>query len=391
MTGFLGSPGFIGPPGVPGPKGATGVVGPVGPVGPAAAIGLSDTDLSQYCAQLNCDEQCEVDVVDRPPTAWCLCTIQNSVVRVMDGVQCNTLNECNYENGGCEQNCFKLTNGTFYCGCRPGFTLSADGQSCETAVTLLTVGGPVSAVTVDCAANNGDCEQICVPGNNTSIGHCACKTGYYVAAYGLLCADVNECNRTTPACPAGNNCINTEGSFYCMSAANSTSVQTAASDPSSEALVAANGDLSANTSAQLNDIENALQPINSQASTINIIFYSLLVWIAVVTVILLVVIVATYKHWRRDRSRNVLDTSSIRSRSDSQAASMADVETERKKLPPTTNGGFVVDADSAPGQLFTSAVVHSKVSNRPAPASGLSTVASLDETGSVFRAPLRLT
>jgi len=165
-------------------------------------------------------------------------------------------------------------------------------------------------------------------------------------------------------------------------------VQTYASDPSSEALVAANSDLAANTSLELNDIENALQPVNAQASTISIIFYSLLVWIAIVTIILLVVIVATYKHWRRDRSRNILDTSSIRSRSDSQAASMADVETDRKKLPPT---GFVVEADSAPGHLFTSAVVHSKVSNRPAPASGLSTVASLDETGSVFRSPLRLT
>jgi len=252
-------------------------------------------------------------------------------------------------------------------------------------VTLLTPNASLSNVTVDCAANNGGCEQNCVAGPGTTIGRCSCKEGYHVASFGLLCADVNECNQTTPVCPAADICINTEGSYTCVQQIAATS----GGNPSSEALVAVNGDLAANTSSQLDNIANALQPITSEASTITIIFYSLLVWIGVVTVILLVVIVATYKHWRRDRSRDILDTSSIRSHSDGNPASMADVETDRKKIPPTS--GFVVDADSAPGQLFTSAVVHSKVSNRPAPASGLSTVASLDETGSVFRAPLRLT
>ena len=55
-------------------------------------------------------------------------------------------------------------------------------------VTLETLGDSTSDVTVDCSADNGGCDQVCVPGKGTPIGHCGCfSNGYQLVAYGLVC------------------------------------------------------------------------------------------------------------------------------------------------------------------------------------------------------------
>ena len=63
-------------------------------------------------------------------------------------------------------------------------------------VTLLTLGNSTSNVTVDCAGDNGGCEQVCLSGKGTTIGHCACYSGYKLASYGLLCEGIVLYNRT---------------------------------------------------------------------------------------------------------------------------------------------------------------------------------------------------
>jgi len=40
------------------------------------------------------------------------------------------INECDDNNGGCEQICTN-TDGSFQCDCRSGFTLNNDGMTCD--------------------------------------------------------------------------------------------------------------------------------------------------------------------------------------------------------------------------------------------------------------------
>ena len=43
---------------------------------------------------------------------------------------CSDIDECSTDNGGCEQECTNPT-GSFFCSCNEGFTLNADGMSCD--------------------------------------------------------------------------------------------------------------------------------------------------------------------------------------------------------------------------------------------------------------------
>lgn len=163
---------------------------------------------------------------------------------------------------------------------------------------------------------------------------------------------------------------------------------------SAQALMSQNYDVASNTSVQLNDIQGKFDPVAEQTSTIRIIFYVMIGWIVLVTVVLIAVAAATYKHWRRDRSLSLLDTSSVRSRSESRAGSLEDFDNEGKKVVPggNANSGFSGEAEvppPPPGQMFTKSValVHSTIAQRQK--SGLTSLTSLDETSSVFHAPLR--
>jgi hypothetical protein len=148
-----------------------------------------------------------------------------------------------------------------------------------------------------------------------------------------------------------------------------------------------------NTSDQLNDIQEKFDPVEAQTSQIRIIFYSMIAWIVLVTVVLIAVAAATYKHWRRDRSLSLLDSSSVRSRSESRVGSLDDFD-DSKKLTPAgnANSGFSGEGEAAPmpppGQMFTKSVAlaHSTIAMRQK--SGLTSLTSLDETSSVFNAPV---
>jgi len=262
-------------------------------------------------------------------------------------------------------------------------------------VTIFTIGNNTAITTVDCAANNGNCEQVCVPNQQGStIGHCACfSSAYQLQPNGLKCEDVNECNATTPVCPNNTLCLNSVGSYTCVTldyvGAPASAGQTAAevSDVDYQ--------MSVNASYSLEYINNKFDPVSEQASTIRIIFFSLIGWIVLITLVLIVVAIASYRFWRRDRSDNILDTSSVRSRSESVSGSLRDLDTERKVVPPSApcidNVGYAgseISTGSSQGFSVSAVRVH-QTSTVRCTQPGLASVASLDETSSVFHAPVR--
>lgn len=104
---------------------------------------------------------------------------------------------CNFNNGGCHQDCFEGGDGSFHCGCRPGFQLLDDLVTCVSR-------NP-------CSSNPCGGQATCVPlpqwGNYT----CHCPRGYRLDSNKLECVDVDECKDS----PCDQECVNTPGGFFC--------------------------------------------------------------------------------------------------------------------------------------------------------------------------------
>jgi len=68
------------------------------------------------------------------PTAgkYCFCRHHGALTPV-NGSTCTNVDECLYENGGCQHYCVD-TDGSFQCSCREGYFLAPDSRSCERAV-----------------------------------------------------------------------------------------------------------------------------------------------------------------------------------------------------------------------------------------------------------------
>ena len=59
----------------------------------------------------------------------CFCYIDVCDVKPINDGQCDDINECDDNNGGCEQTCVN-TDGSYHCECEVGFMLQPDGQHC---------------------------------------------------------------------------------------------------------------------------------------------------------------------------------------------------------------------------------------------------------------------
>ncbi|XP_070825561.1 fibulin-2-like [Chaetodon trifascialis] len=157
------------------------------------------------------------------------------------------LNPCE-GNNPCEQHCTSV-GGRPQCSCFPGFSLMADGRSCEDANECLsahtcqlnercvnTAGSYVCQRLITCPPghqiNNDICEDIneCVQqSHNCGLGfECVntdgsfrcnpkprCPVGFNQDAGGN-CIDIDECGTLAQPCSLGFNCINTLGSYTCQ-------------------------------------------------------------------------------------------------------------------------------------------------------------------------------
>ncbi|XP_020842633.1 complement component C1q receptor [Phascolarctos cinereus] len=104
---------------------------------------------------------------------------------------------CAFNNGGCQQECLEGGDGSFLCGCRPGYRLLDDLVSCIPRDP--------------CHPNPCRGKAKCSPGGPGQHYECQCPAGFKPTPNRLDCDDVDECSRS----PCAHNCVNTPGSFHC--------------------------------------------------------------------------------------------------------------------------------------------------------------------------------
>lgn len=249
-------------------------------------------EIDRLCSPLACDERCEVgavyDAADRDRSiveAYCTCAVSYMRVRVQPGLKCNTLNPCDYNNGGCEQTCVGGTNVNDYrCQCDAGYRLDNNGRSCT----------PLAG----CDLNNGGCEQRCVRGNPDS---CACNSGFRLSPNGRDCIDIDECANDPSICANGNTvlpCVNTYGNYTCLRLTPSSGGQASALSS-----LEAEGDVESKATGLQKNIDG----VSRTADHLTISFFALFAWVAVVTVALLTVVAVGCRRWRRHRRHAAAD------------------------------------------------------------------------------------
>uniref|UniRef100_UPI00358F765B transmembrane cell adhesion receptor mua-3-like isoform X8 n=1 Tax=Myxine glutinosa TaxID=7769 RepID=UPI00358F765B len=156
-----------------------------------------------------------------------------------NGQNCTDINECDSNNGGCNQHC-QNTEGSFSCSCQPGYQLPLNTTQCvdvneclipnlchSDAVCVNTDGsyscrcGPGyledgrNCLDIDeCARNNGGCSQLCT--NTEGQFFCSCHTGfeYSNTTNEGQCLDIDECSGPN-SCHTNAICLNTMGSYNC--------------------------------------------------------------------------------------------------------------------------------------------------------------------------------
>ncbi|XP_056423761.1 thrombomodulin-like [Hyla sarda] len=101
---------------------------------------------------------------------------------------------CLIENGGCEQDCVEVS-GTAECKCPSESELKADLRGC----------------TKPC--DPSPCSQHCVPDPSPPGFFCMCSEGYTLAADGKTCEDIDDCAANPNICE--HHCTNTIGGFVC--------------------------------------------------------------------------------------------------------------------------------------------------------------------------------
>ncbi|XP_077138790.1 thrombomodulin-like [Ranitomeya variabilis] len=101
---------------------------------------------------------------------------------------------CLIKNGGCEHEC-KEESGIAECKCPAGSELKSDQRGC----------------TKPC--DPSPCNQLCVPVLDPPGFLCMCSEGYTLAADGKTCEDIDDCATNPNICE--HHCTNTIGGFIC--------------------------------------------------------------------------------------------------------------------------------------------------------------------------------
>jgi len=126
------------------------------------------------CGATTCENRRGADRVcgPCPGPAW----------QVVGGV-CVDVDECQTSNGGCSQTCLN-TPGSRQCQCRSGYTLNADGVTCDDVNECTNPPSPTNG-------RPGNCAPLATCANNVGGWTCTCAAG--MTGDGFSCVNVNEC------------------------------------------------------------------------------------------------------------------------------------------------------------------------------------------------------
>ncbi|KAH9498711.1 hypothetical protein Btru_004630, partial [Bulinus truncatus] len=150
-----------------------------------------DATSAALCSAKGCNQVCSVV----GGVASCSCYAGYTTT---SDTQCADINECTLSNKPCSQSCENNVGG-FLCSCYPGYKLDLDGVTCHKC---------------DASYYGTNCSNRCVCNGHGTCNHvrgCECIPSWT----GSSCTeDVNECS-IDGACPIGQLCVNTLGSFSC--------------------------------------------------------------------------------------------------------------------------------------------------------------------------------
>ncbi|XP_069607863.1 matrilin-4 isoform X2 [Ranitomeya imitator] len=140
------------------------------------------------------DHGCQHTCVSIPSSYYCDC--KPGYKLNADGKTCSIIDLCAQGNHGCEQLCVS-SPGSYSCACRAGYKLNNDKKTCS-AIDL-------------CSLGNQGCEHICVssPGSYS----CACRTGYKLNNDKKTCSMVDLCAQGNHGCEQL--CVSSLGSYSC--------------------------------------------------------------------------------------------------------------------------------------------------------------------------------
>ncbi|XP_073537233.1 matrilin-4 isoform X2 [Phyllobates terribilis] len=140
------------------------------------------------------DHGCQHTCVSVPSSYYCEC--KPGYKLNADGKTCSIIDLCAQGNHGCEQLCVS-SPGSYSCACRAGYKLNNDKKTCS-AIDL-------------CSLGNHGCEHICVssPGSYS----CACRTNYKLNNDKKTCSMVDLCAQGNHGCEQL--CVSSPGSYSC--------------------------------------------------------------------------------------------------------------------------------------------------------------------------------
>jgi len=112
----------------------------------------------------------------------------------------------------CESSPLDITTGEQYCEytAEEGVICFCKDGECD----ITPLNGTTCMNQNECSDENGYCEYQCVDTDGSY--YCSCPQGFSISADRHGCNDINEC-QSTP-CPGGTSCLNTHGSYYCVTA-----------------------------------------------------------------------------------------------------------------------------------------------------------------------------
>ena len=197
-----------------------------------------------YCEDVQCGEHAFCKVENKQGT----CVCDSGYKLNNDNVSCSDINECDNNDGGCNQNC-KNTEGGFECSCEEGFTIGLDGKTCSDinecqnnnggcdvnatcnniagsfeciCKTGYTGDGQTCTVIEICKPENNPCNEnyktVCKDDDNNGIAECLCDAGYKLNEETSECENINECdiNHLLANCNSEATCNDTQGSYECI-------------------------------------------------------------------------------------------------------------------------------------------------------------------------------